>query len=329
MKQEILMPDYKHCILNLVSSILKHYNVKDTHSTLPELDKYLQNNYKNIVLVILDGMGENVLKNASPNGIFMKNQVNTITTVFPSTTTAALTTYYSGKAPIETGWIAWSQYFKEIGRSVDMLPYQDSYTKSLICRDNFDVYKELKYLTTYEQISSASQDVKTYEIMPSHCDMRSNNCIHIRNLKDLCNSIETLCKSDEKKYVFAYFDNPDGLNHKYGWDSDNTKDFILEAEMLFKNLTENIKNTDTLLVISADHGHNNINHNYYSFELDELKSCYIMPPSLEPRFVSFWIKNDKKDYFEKTFKNMFDGEFLLYTKKEFMDLNLMGYRKAS
>lgn len=327
MKQETLMPNYDNSILNMVSSILGNYNVKDIHSTLPKLDSILEKNYKNIVLVVLDGMGENVLKTASPNGIFMEHNVDTITSIFPSTTTAALATYYSGKAPIETGWIAWSQYFKEYGRNVNMLPYNDSYTEDKLPRNEFDIYELLKYKTVYEQIKDASPDVTTYEIKPSHCEMWADKCIHIKDLKSLCNSIETLCKNDEKKYVFAYFDSPDNINHTYGWDSKNTKDFITEAESLFKNLSENLKNTDTLILISADHGHNNIHNSYYALDLDKLTSCYIMPPSLEPRFISFWIKSDKKEYFEKTFKEMFDGEFLLYSKEEFLSSNLMGYGK--
>lgn len=322
--QETLLPDYNHSILNMVSSILKNYNVKNTHNTLPELDMLLQKKYKNIVLLILDGMGENVLKAASPNGTFFNHQKSTITSVYPCTTTAALTTYYSGKAPIETGWIGWSQYFKEYGRTIDMLPYVDSYTKESVPRENFDVYKLLDYKTTYEQIMEASPNVKTYEIKPAHCETKTEQCIHIHSFKGVCDSIETLCKNSEQKYIFAYFDSPDNINHKYGCDSEETKKFILEAENLIYNLTQNLAGSDTLILISADHGHNNIHKNIPALNLNGLEDCYIMPPCLEPRFVSFWIKNDKRDYFENNFKAMFKDEFILYTKDEFLKTNLMG-----
>ena len=60
MKKEILKPDYNNSILNMMTSILKNYGVKSNHDSLPELDKILEKKYKNVVLVILDGMGENV-----------------------------------------------------------------------------------------------------------------------------------------------------------------------------------------------------------------------------------------------------------------------------
>ena len=327
MKQEILIPDYKHSILNLVTSILKNYNVETKYDSLSNLDTLLEKKYQNIVLVVLDGMGENVLKYASPTGFFKSHQLDILTSVYPSTTTAALTTFYSGKPPVETGWIAWSQYFKEYGRNIDMLPYVDSYTKQSLPKDKFDVYDVLKYKTVYEQISKFSPNVKSYEIKPSHCDAKTEKCIHINDLKNLCDSIESLCLNNESKYVFAYFDSPDNINHKNGWNSEKTKEFILYAEKLFENLIAKLKGSNTLILVSADHGHNNITNNYFAMNLEELNDCYIMPPSLEHRCISFWIKNDKKEYFENKFKEKFSDEFKLYTKKEFLDSKLLGYGK--
>ena len=104
---EIKLPDYNHSILNLITSILKHYKVETNHKSLEILDKKLTKNYKNVVFIVLDGMGESILEKCSPNGYFKSKQIDCITSVYPSTTTAALTTYYSGKPPYETGWIAW------------------------------------------------------------------------------------------------------------------------------------------------------------------------------------------------------------------------------
>ena len=325
MKQETLMPNYNKSILNIVTSILNYFGAKSNHDTLPIIDKLLDHKYKNIVLVVLDGMGTNVLQKSSKNGLFSKHVIDNLTSVYPCTTTSALTTYYSGKAPIETGWLGWSQYFKEYGRSIDMLPYVDSYTGEPLPRDKFDVYKTLEYVTTYEQIEKSSPDVKTYEIKPAHCDPKAEKCIHIQNLKGLCDSIETLCKNNENKYVFAYFDSPDSINHRHGWDSKETKDFICKAEKQFELLNNNLKGTNSLIIISADHGHNNI-HNYSNIlELQELQDCLYIPPFLEPRFISFFVKQDKKELFVSRFKEKFGEDYILYEKQDFLDSHLMGY----
>lgn len=62
--------------------------------------------------------------------------------MYPSTTTSALTTYYSGKPPYETGWIAWSQYFKEYGRAIDMLSHKESYKGENFKGAKIDVFED-------------------------------------------------------------------------------------------------------------------------------------------------------------------------------------------
>ena len=103
MKNDIVLPNYDHCILNTITSILKYYNVDNGHKSLESLDRLLDKKYKNVVFLVLDGMGEHILNNISPNGFFTDHRIDCLTSVYPSTTTAALTTYYAGKPPYETG----------------------------------------------------------------------------------------------------------------------------------------------------------------------------------------------------------------------------------
>lgn len=56
MNNEIVMPNYEHCILNTITSILKYYNVSSKHKSLEKLDEILKNKYRNIVFIILDGL---------------------------------------------------------------------------------------------------------------------------------------------------------------------------------------------------------------------------------------------------------------------------------
>ena len=73
--EEIIYPDYNNSILNLITSVLKHYNVETKHNSLEKLDKILEKNYKNVVFIVLDGMGEHILNNISSKYI---NSINFI-----------------------------------------------------------------------------------------------------------------------------------------------------------------------------------------------------------------------------------------------------------
>lgn len=322
---EIKFPDYNHSILNLITSILKYYKVETKHKSLETLDKQLTKKYKNVVFIVLDGMGETILEKCSPNGYFKSKQIDCITSVYPSTTTAALTTYYSGKPPYETGWIAWSQYFKEYGRALDMLKHKESYKGESIQGAKINVFDEIvNYTPIFEQIEKASPNVKAYELMPSYSDKRSKRSIRTENIDEIIENIEMLCATPDEKFILAYSDNPDGLLHKFGTTSEEAKEFLQQTEIKIKEMCQKLDD-DTIVIISADHGHKDIDKSYSILDYPEIQECLIIPPSLESRVVAFWVKEDMKKEFEERFKNAFGEEFLLMNNKEFLEKNLLGF----
>ncbi len=327
MGNEIVLPNYEHCILNIITSILKYYNVKTEHKSLQCLDKNLEKKYRNVVLLILDGMGEHILKNVTPEGFLVQNEKDCVTSVYPSTTTAALTTYYSGKPPYETGWIAWSQYFKEYGRAIDMLKHKESYLHEDISKAKINVFDTiLKYTPVFEKIEEKSPNVKAYEIMPSYAEKKSKRSVRADSIDELFEDIEMLCNIPEEKFIMAYSDNPDGLLHKYGTKSEEVNNFIKDTQNKIEKMCENLPN-DTIVIISADHGHKDIEKDYSLHDYPEIEECLYMPISLESRVVGFWVKENMKKEFEERFNKIFKDEFWLMTTEEFLNKNFLGFGK--
>ncbi len=325
--KNIVLPDYNHCILGTITSILKYYNVETKHKSSKKIDEILEfKKYKNIIFLVLDGLGEHILNNISKDGFLKNNQIDCVTSVYPSTTTAALTTYYSGKSPYETGWIAWSQYFKEYGRAIDMLSHKESYMREPLKNPNLDVFKDVvHYESIYERIEEASPNVKAYEIQPDYAERRAKRSIRANNIDELIMNIEDLCQKQDNNFIFAYSDNPDGLLHKYGTDSQEVKTFVKEAEEKIQKMCNNFDD-DTILIISADHGHKNIEKSYTLLDYPEIQECLIMPASLESRVLTFWVKEDMKEIFVKRFNKIFEKEFWLMTEEEFLDkYHFLGY----
>lgn len=316
----ILMPDYDHCILGTMSSILKNYNVECSTKSNEALDRILaEKSYKNIIFMILDGLGEYNLNYISKDGFFKQNQIDCVTSVFPSTTTAALPAYYSGKVPYETGWIAWSQYFKEYGRALDVFSHRESYLGETIKKPLKDVFEsDMNYKSIFYQIEEASPDVKAFEVQPEYAERRSKRSIRANNIDELIYTIEDICTMPSNNFVLAYSDNPDGLMHKFGTDSGEVKEFVLDAERKIQELRNKLGD-DSLIIVTADHGHKNITNAYTILDYPELMECLIIPPSLESRCLSFFVKEDMKDTFVERFNNLFEKEFWLMTKEEFLD----------
>ena len=325
--KNIVLPNYNHSILGTITSILKYYKVDTKHKSSEKIDEILnEKEYKNVIFLILDGLGEQILNKISLDGILNKNKIDCVTSVYPSTTTAALTTYYSGCPPYETGWIAWSQYFKEYGRALDMFSHKESYMGETLKKPLIDVYKTIvNYESIFDKIEKSSPNVRAYEIEPDYAERRAKRSLKANNIDELIMYINDLCTMPDRKFILAYSDNPDGLLHKYGTTSEEVKNFVKETEEKIEKMVKDFDN-DTILIISADHGHKDIDKAYSLNDFPEIRECLIMPESLESRSLTFWVKEDMKDVFVQRFNKIFKDEFWLMTKDEFLNkYHFLGY----
>ena len=68
---KVCYPNYENSTVSLVNSILKEFGVIQTTQTLKLFDDLLVREYKNIVVLLLDGMGCNILReNLGEKGFF-------------------------------------------------------------------------------------------------------------------------------------------------------------------------------------------------------------------------------------------------------------------
>ena len=172
-------PDYSRCPINIISSIRRYYRAPIVYPSLNKLDKELSKFYKNVVLIVLDGMGTDMMERNLPKSNFLrKNHIDNLTSVFPSTTAAAMTSYYTGVSPNEHGWLGWSLYFKEFCRTIDVFPNVDSYTKTPVSKLNAAEFV-MPYETIYKEIAySVIGDVKTFTIAPTGVNISEDGNIH-------------------------------------------------------------------------------------------------------------------------------------------------------
>ena len=121
MKQMIL-PDYNNSIVNLMSSIRKYFDLDYEGNTLDIVDTLLKkNNPKNVVVILYDGMGSKLVKrNLDCNSFLNKNMISELSTVVPSTTTAATTSVLTGLYPNSHGYLGWDMYYEKEDKVVTM-----------------------------------------------------------------------------------------------------------------------------------------------------------------------------------------------------------------
>ena len=69
-----MKPDFNNCILNVTASIMKKYQVKSKFSTISIIDEKIMNS-KHIFLIILDGLGKNIIENNLDENSFIKKNI--------------------------------------------------------------------------------------------------------------------------------------------------------------------------------------------------------------------------------------------------------------
>ncbi len=305
MYYNIFKPNYENSILGIPNSILAHYGAKAHHSTLPVLDEKLRHNYKNIVLLAMDGMGIDVLNAHAPNSFLAKNCVTQLSSVYPCTTVSALTTFETGLTPIEHGWLGWAHYFSEIGKSVELYTNKESGTEQSVS-ENSIAWGALGYKNLLAQINEVDSSVECCRVSPFGeywCD--TNEAI--------CNHIETLCKKDGRRYIYAYHFQPDKDMHRSGCYSERTKANIVLFNMQIEQLAQNL--IDTLLIVTADHGLCDTKLLLIE-DYPEIMKCLYAPPTREPRSISFFVKDEYKVDFPLLWKKYFEKSFIFMTGDE-------------
>lgn len=312
----IMYPDYKNSILNVTATILNYYHAHSQYDDIAILKKELTKEIKHVVLILLDGMGVNIInKYLKPDDFLYKHMKKVITSVFPPTTVAATNTVLSGLPPYSTGYLGWVQYFKKEDTNAIVFLNEDFYDKTRkfdkILRDTY-----LTYPTIYDRIHKHSPQVKTYELFPS---FRIDG---FDSLDEQVDRVIEISKIDEDNFSYVYWTEPDLTQHDYGIDSDVTKEKLLGLNRSIEKLSRDI-NKDSLIVVIADHGLTNVEGINLYLDSDIMQLLKRMP-SMEPRATNFFIKRFHKNKFKKIFENRYGEYFKLVTKSELYESELLG-----
>ena len=317
-KHKIVLPDYKNCIANLPNSILKKFGVPAVGDSLPLLDKYLEKDYKNIVVILLDGMGKVILeRHLKADGPFRNHLAGIYSSTFCSTTVAATTSVMSGLQPCEHAWLGWDCYYPQINDNVTVFLNKIQNTE-IPAAD----YNVAWTLTPYENVTDKIKKAgKEAHLVAPFLDATKNSfekiCEQIKNI--CCNKNEDGAESP--RYIYAYWNQPDGLLHDYGCGSNEAHECMIDLEQQVAKLVSELE--DTLVVVTADHGHIDTEYVYIQ-DYPELFDCLVRKPSLEPRVLNLFIKDGKKEFFEKEFERLFGDKFILMPKEELIERKLMG-----
>lgn len=249
-----MQPDYAGGgLVNLMASLAEACGGRALH---PPLKDFALGEPHNVVLLIVDGLGDNALMRRG--GALAEKRRRALTSVFPSTTASAITTSYTGCTPLEHGLTGWFTYFGEAACVAASLPFRTRGEMRTLAERGVrpeDVYARA---SLFAQLPLRSIVVTHRDIVDS--DYNAHYCrgaerVAYQTLDELVCETERSVKSGaERKFVYVYWPVYDQVSHRFGCESREAAAEHEKVDAAFVELCRRLRGTETTLVVTADHG---------------------------------------------------------------------------
>lgn len=258
-KAKVIIPDYEGgSIVNLMSSIMGAFQCESEYKPLKKLKSKEVADHDNVVLLVLDGLGDEYLKAYGKDTIFKSHQKDTITSVFPATTASAVTTFTTGVAPQQHGITGWFMFLKELGVVTTIMPFTPRFGGVSFGQLGVNPRKILNHATIFDRIKAASYHIVPKDLVNSDYTRSvagGAESIPYDSLQEFFSVIESTIRTNkDKKFIYAYWPLLDTLCHKNGTNSPEAQKHFKELNIHVQAFVENLKGTGALVIITADHG---------------------------------------------------------------------------
>src|SRR5438477_1109563 len=252
-----MRPDYAGgSLVNLVASVVVSRGGKPLHEPLRNFA--VAASARNVVLLIIDGLGDNYLARHAAGSELARRRRAAMTSVFPSTTASAITTSYTGRTPLEHGLTGWFTYFSEAGCVSAALPFRSRGDMAPLSARGVRAEQIFTVPSLFGAVPVKSIVVTYREIIDSqynsvHC--RGAERLAYSNAGEFVAQIERAVKaSDERKFVYAYWPHYDATSHRFGCESAQAMREFEIIDGAFGALLRALAGTDSVVVATADHG---------------------------------------------------------------------------
>ena len=322
-------PDYHGgSLVNLMASLRERFAdhageyvpLKSTQLDLADYDQ--------VVLLVIDGLGFEYLQESLS---WLKHHcLQSLTSVFPSTTAASITTFLTGVAPQQHGLTGWFTYLSQLEQVTTVLPFTARGSQSVLSEQGHDIGKLYGHPIFFDQLKTESYIVSPHWILRSDFNRAHAGQAHsvgYDTLDEMGDAIAHLLTSGKKqKYIYAYWPEFDHLSHVHGNTSEQVKQHFALLSSALDRLLKQSRGRRSLILITADHGfiyttpENVITINDHP----RLQECLRLPLCGEPRTAYCYLHPDMREQFTDYVRNEFTEHLELVDSNELIEQGVFG-----
>jgi hypothetical protein len=351
--EDFIFPQYQgQAISNLPASICQWFGIPSPDYTQPFLPKIMDkagNDIQKILVVLVDGLSFTRLTKwmeANPsliwNKILQEGDLTPITSISPSTTSAAIPSAWTGITPLVHGIVGYEMWLREYGVVANMILH-----RPMSFQSPPDSLKQAGFNPkTYLPVPSLGEVLLKHKV-PTHIFqhysildsgmskmfMKGSNLHPFSTLSDLWISLRDLWEDtiNQSLYTYIYWEAVDGLSHFHSPDDERPHAefewFSHGFEKLFLEQISAEARKGTLIVLMADHGQISTPNPAPQFELrshPEFTNMLHIQPTGENRMAYLHLKPGKKNSVREYINTTWPDQFLILEIEKALDSGLFG-----
>ena len=266
----LVWPDYEGaCITQIGPLVWRNFGLKGPEPAFQVLEG---RRFSRVILLTLDAFGFETAQGAAEDipdlrDLLRDGECHRLTSVYPSTTTVALTSLHGAAPPASHGLLGHELFVPALGGVANTLRYspRGRSRREVYANQGFDSRELFPCTTIYQRLQEG--EVPCYFI--SRAEFRDTGLgrlhhkgaefVGYHHLADCAVRVAgCLEQSSSPVFISAYWDMVDRLSHLFGAD---TAEVYAAIDLAFHLLRRQLakvpaaQRSDTLLLVTADHGH--------------------------------------------------------------------------
>ena len=213
---------------------------------------------RNIVLLVIDGLGYDYLNQAGAGSALQRHLKARMTSVFPPTTAAAVSTFLTGVGPQQHALTGWHIWLRELGCVATTLRFRprhggEPFSKAGIAPRNLYTAEPL-----FDRLAAKCHVVSPDEIIDSDYNVAHSGAAERRPYKESSEMFalvsDIVRSGKERNFVHAYTSAFDAAAHTFGSASPELQSTFRQIDAAFARFLDEIAGSDTQVIAVADHG---------------------------------------------------------------------------